>query len=221
MGGALPGSGPALAAPASTTVAAVPSAPFHLTTRAGVDGVEVSWWRGSVAAAPAPTSYVVRRHAEGHDLTWVVPTAPSSAMWSASDTTLPVGLPATYTVAGRSAGGDGEESAPITATVPAWEGPYTPARRSLTMVWDQLDGLEDAAGIRRVSLQGTQPAAAPTTQDWANGLIGFSAGLVAAFALPPDVPDGDYAVGPDPGQLRVRATSTGPCSAPGGLSPSG
>jgi hypothetical protein len=213
------GTTPAHATPASATTSGVPSVPTHLTTQVGVDGVTLSWWRGTVTATtPGPTSYVIRRHAEGNDLTWVVPTSPSSDSWNTPDLTLPVGLPATYTVAARGSAGDSAESAPADATVPAWPGPYDPARQVLTMVWDQ------AAAGPSTDLETTlasRTSTPPLAQAWANGLMGFSAGAGSLFALPLDTPDGDYVVGPGDGSLHVAATSGARCSAPNGAPPTG
>lgn len=224
VGATLPGVGPAMAAPSITIVTAVPSVPFNIATHAGVDGVRVSWWRGSVTAdAPPPWSYVVRRRAEGHDLMWVVFADPTSTSWSTSDLTLPVGLAATYTVAARNAAGDGVsgESAPASATVPAWEGPYPNARKVLTMVWDEAE----AAGgplSDRATTQATADSTVPLAQGWENGdLVGFSSGPGSAFALSRDTPDGDYTVGPGEGLLKVLATSGARCLALNGDSPSG
>jgi hypothetical protein len=211
------GPAPARAAATGTTVTGVPSAPFNVATRAGVDGVSVSWWQGSTASAPAPTSYVVRRRAEGHDLTWVV-AAGTLTSGSTSDTTLPAGLPATYTVTARNPAGDSPQSAPASATVPAWSGPYSPARRVLTMVWDEGEG---GAGTGRVTTQATGDASPPVSQDWANGLMGFSSGPGSEFALPLDTPDGDYSVGSGAGLLAVSARSGARCFPLNGASPSG
>jgi len=218
---ALPGVGPATAAPSVTIVTAVPSVPLNIATRAGVDGVALSWWRGSVTAdATAPTSYVVRRRAEGYDLDWVVPTDLMSNFGGTSDTTLPVGLPATYTVAARNAAGDSVESVSTSATVPIWDGPYNPARKVLTMVWDEAQATVGAFSDRATT-QATQDSAVPPTQGWDNGLVGYSSGPGSAFALPRDTPNGDYTVGPGEGLLNVSAMSGAPCRALNGASPSG
>jgi len=208
-----------MAAPSITIVTAVPSVPLNVATHAGVDGVWLSWWRGSVTAdAPAPTSYVVRRHAESYDLDWVVPTDLTSNFWGTSDTTLPVGLPATYTVVARNAAGDSEASVPVSATVPAWAGPYDPARKVLTLVWDEA---ASAPLSDRATTQATADSAAPPAQGWDNGLVGFSSGPGSAFALPRNTPDGDYTVGPGEGLLNVSAMSGARCRALNGASPSG
>jgi hypothetical protein len=216
VGAALPGVAPATAAPSITIVTAVPSVPLRVATHAGVDGVRLSWWRGSVTAdAPAPTLYVVRRRADGYDLNWVVPTDLMSNFGGTSDTTLPVGLPATYTVAARNAAGDSDESPPASATVPAWEGPYDPARKVLTMVWDEAE----AAGgplSDRATTQATADSTVPLAQGWENGdLVGFSSGPGSAFALSRDTPDGDYTLGIGDGLLNVSAVSGARCSAYG------
>jgi len=189
LAAAVPAAAP-VAASSSTTVTGLPSTPTNLTTRAGVDGVFLRWWAGAVtASAPAPTSFVVRRRAEGHDVTWVVP-AGSAAMpgGQTSDTTLPAGMPASYTVAARRSTEESPESAPAIATVPTWDGPYSPARRTLTMVWDELEG---GSSTGRETTQATADSAVPLTQDWANGLMGFAAGPGSVFALALDTPDGE------------------------------
>lgn len=215
VGAALPGVGPAMAAPSITIVTAVPSVPFNVATRAGVDGVRLSWWRGSVTAdAPAPTSYVVRRRAEGYDLDWVVPTDLMSNFGGTSDTTVPVGLLATYTVAARNAAGDSEESPPASATVPTWAGPYNPARSVLTMVWDEAQAAGGAFSDRATT-QVTQDSAVPPAQGGDNGLVGFSSGPGSQFSLTRDTPDGDYTLGIGDGLLNVSAVSGARCSAYG------
>jgi Fibronectin type III domain/FG-GAP-like repeat len=207
-----------MAAP-SISVVSEPSTPFNITAQAGVDGVSVSWWRGSVTAtASEPTSYVVRRGAVGHDLDWVVPAGDLSSFGNAIDTTLPVGLPATYTVAARNSAGDSGESSPVSATVPAWEGPYSPARKVLTMAWDEAVG---GSTIDRGTTQATQDSPVPPAQDLVDSLMGFSAGPGSTFALTQDVSDGDYTVGQGAGMLAVSAVSGARCAAPNGGSPSG
>ena len=228
VGTALNGVGPAAAAPSmaaqpmavsSISVVSEPSPPFNITAQAGVDGVSVSWSRGSVTAtASEPMSYVLRRRAVGHDLDWVVPAGYLSTFGNAIDTTLPVGLPATYTVAARNSAGDSGESSPVSATVPAWAGPYSPARHVLTMVWDEAVG---GSTIDRGTTQATQDSAAPPAQDLVDGLMGFSAGPGSTFALTQDVSDGDYTVGQGAGMLAVSAVSGARCAGPSGGSPSG
>lgn len=210
----VPGVGQAAAAPSIMTVSVAPSAPFNVTTRAGVDGVSVFWWRGLVGVGePAPTSYVVRRRAAGHDLTWVESTDTTSTSKTTLDLTLPVGVPATYTVGARSAGGDSDESAPANAMVPAWQGPYNPSRKVLTMVWDEAAG---GPNINGETTQATQDSAVPPAQGLVNGLMEFSSGPGSAFALPRDLPDGDYTVGDGDGLLAVSAASGALCSSPSG-----
>lgn len=219
LGITLPGVGLAVASPSITAVSTVPSAPLGLTAQTGVDGVSMRWFRGSVTAdAPTPWSYLVRRRAEGHNLNWVVSTDPTSTIWSASDTTLPVGLLATYTVAAISAAGvESAESEPASATVPAWQGPYTPALKVLTMVWDEAEAV-DPQRVDRATTQVTQNSAVPLTRGWENDLVVFSSGPGARFALARDMPDGEYTVGQDAGQLNVSAVSGAQCSAQYGAS---
>ena len=118
----------ALLTGASTSLAAttVPDAPWGLSTTTGVDGVTLGWYRGSTLTGGTPTSYVVHRRAAGYDADWVVSTATTSNSWSYSDADAPVGVEVTYTVIARNSAGDSSESAPVSARVPAWVGPYTP-----------------------------------------------------------------------------------------------
>jgi hypothetical protein len=161
----------------------------------------------------------VRRSAEGlDDETWPVAASATSTTGNFSDTTAPAGVAATYTVVARRDVVDSPESAPASATVPTWDGPYSPPRRSLTMVWDEAEG---GPTTGRETTQATTDSPVPLSQDWANGLMGFAAGAGSEFALPLDTPDGDYIVGPDDGMLHVSAQSGARCFPSAGASPSG
>jgi hypothetical protein len=213
--------GPVLVAAAPSHAAtAVPEAPWGLSATAGVDGITLRWFRGSVQApGSTPTSYVIHRRGADYDADWVVSTDRSSTSWSYADQAAPVGVEVAYTVTARNSGGDSPESSPISARVPVWAGPYDPARTSLTLVWDQVGGIEEARRSTVVADLGTTPALA---QDWDNGGIGFSAGSWRkALVLPPGVQDGRYAVGSGDGQLALRAMAGDFCTGPGGTSPSG
>ncbi|GAA1250464.1 hypothetical protein [Oryzihumus leptocrescens] len=208
-------SSPALAA---TALAGPPSTPFNLTARAGVDGVEVQWWRGSVTStAGAPTSYLIHRSASGMDRTWSVPALSYDNFGAAQDTTLPAGVPASYTVVAQNSAGDSPESGLVSATVPAWDGPYASARNVLTMLWDQ-NGSE--LPTDRVTTQVIPGSDVHLTQDGAWRTT-FGGAPASSLTLPEDLPDGDYTLGSGEGQVAVDVASGARCTTPGGDAPSG
>ncbi|WP_406832866.1 hypothetical protein ABEG17_08585 [Pedococcus sp. KACC 23699] len=208
------------AATSSSAATTVPEAPTALSATAGVDGVLLSWSRGSTQTGGVPTSYVVHRRATGHDLDVSVATAITSASWNYPDRAVPPGTEATYTVSAHNDAGDSAESAPVTVTVPSWDGPYTPDRVSLTLVWDHAVGGDEAPLSTVAATADTTPS---VTQKWDNG-VSFSAdGWQHALVLPRHVQDGTYAIGQETGQLPLRAMAgSGSCGSPaGGSAPGG
>lgn len=208
------------ALPASAAVEA-PAAPWGLSAGAGVDGIGLSWFRGSTQTGGVPTAYVVHRRAPGYDADWVVNTATSSTSWSYQDRSAPTDVEVSYTVSARNSVGDSPESEPVTARVPRWDGPYDPDRVSLTLVWDEAAGGGYAQRSTVVANATTMPA---LTQTWDNGGVSFSAGAwTEALTLPRGVVDGSYAVGDGEGQLPLRVmagdfcTSGGAAVSPGGV----
>lgn len=211
----------ALMTGASTSLAAttVPDAPWGLSTTTGVDGVTLGWYRGSTQTGGTPTSYVVHRRAAGYDADWVVSTDTTSNSWSYSDGDAPVGVEVTYTVIARNSAGDSSESAPVSARVPAWGGPYTPDRVSLSLVWDEAAGGDET---ERSTVAADSTSTPALTQGWSNG-VSFSAGSWRqALVLPQRVQDGTYSVGDSEGQLQLRAMAGDFCgSGAGGSAPGG
>ncbi len=208
-------------ASASVATSAVPETPGGLSTAVGVDGVTLGWWRGSTTTGGAPTSYVVHRRAPGYDADFVVPTDPTSALWSYGDGSAPVDVEVTYTVTARNSAGDSADSAPVTARVPVWSGPYTPDRVSLTLVWDEAAGGDDT---QRSTVVAGSTSTPPLIKEQGNGGVSFSAGSWRrALVIPRGVSDGTYTVGSGEGQLPIRAMAGDFCgpagagaSAPGG-----
>lgn len=198
---------------------ALPEPPWGLSSSVGVDGVMLNWYRGSTQTGGVPTTYVVHRRGPGYDADWVVPTATTSTMWSYADRSAPVDVEVTYMVTARNSAGDSAESAPVTARVPVWAGPYDPNRVSLTLVWDEAAGGDDTQRSTVVATASSTPA---LTQGWDNG-ISFSAGSWRqALVLPADVADGTYTVGDAEGMLKMRAMSGDFCgSGAGGAAPGG
>ena len=206
-------------AAASSAATVAPEAPWGLRTVVGVDGVMLSWTRGSTQTGGTPTSYVVHRRASGHDADWVVSTSTTSSWGSYVDRGAPVDVDVTYTVTARNSAGDSAESSPATARVPVWDGPYDPDRVSLTLVWDEAAGGDETERSTVVANSTSTPA---LTQAWDNG-VSFSAGSWRqALVLPRHVQDGTYAVGDGEGQLQLRAMAGDFCgSGAGGSAPGG
>lgn len=206
-------------ATASAAATVVPEAAWGLSAAVGVDGVMLSWWRGSTQAGGIPTSYVVHRRAAGYDADWVVSTSTTSNSWSYGDRTAPVDVEVTYTVTARNSAGDSAESSPVTARVPVWGGSYDPDRVSLTLVWDEAAGGDETQRSTVVADSTSTPA---LIQGWDNG-VSFSAGSWRqALVLPQRVQDGVYAVGDGEGQLQLRAMAGDFCgSGAGGSAPGG
>jgi hypothetical protein len=189
----------AAAGPAVSATPPVPAPPSNLNAVAGVDGVRLSWARGSYDADSAPTSYVVHRHAPSGDQDWEVTAAVTGG--STQDTTLPAGADATYTVSARNAAGDSAESSAVVATRLRWDGPYTAAHRTLTVVWDRALDVAGPGGSLTRSAQVTDSSTPPLAQVVDNGLTGFtdqpaSSYSGPAFDVQPGLTDGDYVVGP-------------------------
>ncbi|KRE63562.1 hypothetical protein ASG78_01290 [Nostocoides sp. Soil756] len=201
----------ALAVPAVTTAAA-PSPPVLTTARGFVDGIRVSWSRGTVdATRPAPTSYLLTRTGPVSGAVTVPVLASGSSSDGYEDTTAPAGEALTYSVVALRAGAASDPGAPSPEVMrPAWDGPYAGARTALVMVWDQASASTGSdSGLDSVLADGAQVT-------WEPGWSSFGTDATHRF-LAPDVPDGRYDVGTSPGQVDVTAVAGAPCAAPTGV----
>lgn len=207
------------AAPASFAATAIPETPWGLGTVVGVDGVMLTWFRGSTLTGGIPTEYVVHRRSPGHDADWVVATSTTADRWSYGDASAPVDVDVAYSVTARNATGDSAESVPVSARVPTWDGPYDPDRSSLTLVWDEAAGGDDT---QRDSVVADLTSTPPLTQS-AQGSATFSAGdWRRTLSLPSGVPDGTYELGDGAGRLPMQAMAGDFCTAlAGGSVPTG
>ena len=205
------------AVPSSASTAVVPAPPQTLKAVAGVDGVALSWGRGSYDADAAPTSYIVHRRSTTGDRDWEVVAGTSGG--HTPDTTLPAGADATYTVTARNAAGDSAESAAVAATRPAWDGPYETSHRTLTVVWDRaLDVAWPGSDLTR-TVHVAHASTPPLAQAWHNGLTGFTTQPTApdsgpTFSIQQGLLDGEYAVGP--GGIGALAVAGVRCGQPEG-----
>lgn len=203
LGGVAPG--------ATGATAGSPSPPVLFQAAAAVGGVSLSWQPGSVTSEHSgATGFRLVRSSGGGASEWVLP----SSVRSYIDRLAPSGVPSSYTLTALNTSGESDSVGPAEVTVPTWDGPYTPSRRALTMVWGQAEASAPHSFPTAETVVAVGPADAVTVNQ-----IGDRFGLSSPdgeITIAAPVQDGDFEVGTAPGQMDVQAVAGATCHAIGG-----
>ena len=203
--------GAAAAVPTSVTP---PGVPKVLRVTSTIEGVELVWSAADyVAGQPAPTSWTVRRSASEEDKAWTIANTSGLGSVTLRDDELPAGSQAEYTVTALADGVEGTPSPPVHGVHVADPGPFSPARRALTMTWDREDGSHKSAAL--LDTTGNPPIVTPVFTGV--GLSDVAYGGRSYVSLPWPIEDGSYQVGTGPGLVEVIARAEAGCNQPSGI----
>ena len=203
--------GAAAAVPTSVTP---PGVPKVLRVTSTIEGVELVWSAADyVAGQPAPTSWTVRRSASEEDKAWTIANTSGLGSVTLRDDELPAGSQAEYTVTALADGVEGTPSPPVHGVHVADPGPFSPARRALTMTWDREDGSHKSAAL--LDTTGNPPIVTPVFTGV--GLSDVTYGGRSYVSLPWPIEDGSYQVGTGPGLVEVIARAEAGCNQPSGI----
>lgn len=196
------------------SAAVPPGTPHILKITSTIEGVELVWSAADYQAGqPTPTSWEVRRSADGQDRVWTLANTAGLGSVTLRDDDITSGVTAGYTVVALA---DGLASAPsdvVQGVRVSDPGPFDQARTALTVTWDREDHTHRSGALLDTS--GNPPVVTPVFTG-----VGLSdqpyGGGSWYVAVPWPIQDGAYLVGTQAGAVEVIARAGAGCNAPSG-----